>query len=422
MNHYLDHRQLADEMDLYFLNEEVGAGLPIWLPRGECIRRELMAFIEKLEERFGYERVSSPIIGKSSLYQRSGHLQQFKENMFPEMRVDSEDVGVFLRPMNCPHHHLIFGRRPRSYKELPLRLAEFGQVFRYENSGSLCGLIRARSLCQNDAHIYLLKDQAPEEISRVLKMHLDVLAALGLDACRLRLSVHDPLMPDSFQGSREEWCHAEDLLRSSIEQLGVSCFEGPGEAAFYGPKIDFQMALGEGGSRVREESISSIQLDFNSGKNFDLAVVDNMGNKQHPWIIHRAPLGSFERVVGVLLEIHQGRLPAWLSPVQISILPVSEKFDQEAYKLEELIRSVARVLVLPSAKGSLGFRLRECHRSRSSYHIVYGEREAQEERLVLESREKKEIVPVAEILPWLRKSLVASKKSSLGAIASGFDE
>ena len=412
MNQYMDHRQLADEMDLYYLNEDVGAGLPIWLPRGECIRRELMAFIEKLEDQYGYERVSSPLVGKASLYERSGHLKEFKENMFPEMKLENEESGMFLRPMNCPHHHLIFGRRPRSYKELPLRIAEFGQVFRYEHSGSLCGLIRARSLCQNDAHIYVLENQAKEEIGKVLRMHLEVLAALGLQDVRLRLSVHDPSRPDSFHGAREDWIEAESLLRNCIESLGVPYFEGPGEAAFYGPKIDFQLRLGESGPRIREESISSIQLDFNSGKNFDLVVIDERGDKQHPWIIHRAPLGSFERIVGVLLEIHQGRLPAWLSPVQVVILPVSEKYDQEALKLAALMRSEARVQVLPSSRGSLGYRMRECHRIRPSYHIVFGAREAAEGRLVVASRDKQAGVPIGEILQWLRNSLAVSKNSS----------
>lgn len=412
MNQYMDHRQIADEMELYCLNEEVGAGLPIWLPAGEIIRRELMAMIEKLEDRAGYLRVSSPPLAKSSLYERSGHLSVFRENMFPEMKVEGEGQGLFLRPMNCPHHHLIFGRKPRSYRELPMRLAEFGQVFRFENSGALCGLIRARSLCQNDAHIYLLPEQALSEIRSVLEMNLEVLALLGLSEYRFRLSCYDPSRPEEFHGSAKDWNVAEEILRGAMKDLGLSYFEAPGEAAFYGPKIDIQFGLGDG----REESIASVQLDFNSGAKFDLEVVNSKGAREVPWIVHRAPMGSFERIVAILLEHYQGRLPGWLSPIQLAILPVSAELDEAAFKLAESLSSVARVRVLRAGSGSLGLRLRECHRLRPYMHLVLGKREIESGLLKLIGNRGEFLLGRDEISRWLENSLAVSNSNSRNVV------
>lgn len=409
MNQYMDHRQIADEMELYCLNEEVGAGLPIWLPNGEIIRRELMSLIEKLEERDGYQRVSSPPLAKSSLYEKSGHLAVFRENMFPEMKLGEGDAGMCLRPMNCPHHHLIFGRKPRSYRELPLKLAEFGQVFRFENSGALNGLIRARALCQNDAHIYLLPSHARDEIVKVLEMNLEVLKLLGLDKIRFRLSCFDPSRPEEFHGDPASWKQAEEILREALRALSLPFFEAPGEAAFYGPKIDIQFDLADD----REESIASVQLDFNSGPKFGLEVVNALGEREVPWIVHRAPMGSFERIVAILLEHYQGRLPGWLAPVQVVILPVSDEFDGDADQLAAGLKGVARVRVLRAGSGSLGLRLRACHRVRAYSHIVLGKRERGSGEFKLVSGGNERVLSGSEILGWLRNALAVSNPHSL---------
>lgn len=409
MNQYMDHRQIADEMELYCLNEEVGAGLPIWLPNGEIVRRQLMALIESLEDRDGYQRVSSPPLAKSSLYEKSGHLAVFRDNMFPEMRLDEAGEAIYLRPMNCPHHHLIFGRKPRSYRELPFRLAEFGQVFRFEHSGALRGLIRARALCQNDAHIYVLPAQAGDEIQKVLRLNLEVLKLLGLENCRYRLSCFDPARPEEFHGDPMQWKHAEEILREALQALSLPFFEAPGEAAFYGPKIDIQFELPDG----RDESIASVQLDFNSGAKFSLEVVNAFGEKEVPWIVHRAPMGSFERVVAVLLEHHQGRLPGWLAPVQVAILPISPEFDEEANRLASELKGRVRAKVFHAGGGSLGLRLRACHRMRVFSHIVLGKKERESGRVKLVSGGLEHLLSRSEILGWLEKALAVSSSSSL---------
>jgi len=383
MSYQLDHRQLADEMEIFFLNEQIGAGLPVWLPNGMAIRDSLEQFIKRLERVAGYRRVSSPHVGQSSLYECSGHLQSFDGNMFPPMKWPEDSVSYYLRLMNCPHHHKVFSSSLRSYRQLPLRIAEYGQVYRFENSGSLNGLSRVRGLCQNDAHIYIDPKLAEEEVCRVLELHEHCYRALDLKGYRYRLSMHDPLNAKDFHGASELWVQCEEILRKCLQKMDLPFFESIGEAAFYGPKIDVQMQMGPGD----EESIASVQLDFNSGGKFDLQYVNSQGLPEVPWIIHRAPLGSHERFIAMLLEYYDGQLPGWLAPIQIYIIPIGEEQMAVAQNLaSQLIQKNIRAQVDVHA-GSLSKRILFAHKLRPFSKVILGAKEVASGNVKLQLRD-----------------------------------
>lgn len=398
MSYKYDHRQLADEMEIFFFDEQIGAGLPVWLPNGVAIRDELENFMKSLEKQAGYQRVVSPHLAKSELYQQSGHLRAFNENMYPPMKWPEDQSEYYLRPMNCPHHHKVFSCSQRSYRQLPLRIAEYGQVYRYENSGSLKGLSRVRGLCQNDAHIYVDPADSKLEISKVLDLHEHCYSVLGLKGYRYRLSKHDPNRKIDFDGPSELWIQCEEILRQCLIEKKLPFFEAIGEAAFYGPKIDVQMKMGE----QEEESIASIQLDFNSGEKFDLNFVASSGQNQKPWVIHRAPLGSHERFVALLLEYFDGQLPGWLSPVQVYLLPMSQ--DQQSYAMKlsaELSKQNIRVVVDQNG-GSLSKRILFAHKLRPFAKIIIGPKEVNSNRLLLEKRDEKIEIESSDIVSRLR--------------------
>lgn len=403
MSYQFDHRQLADEMEIFFFDDQIGAGLPVWLPNGVAIRDALESFIRHQERRQGYQRVISPHIGKGSLFEASGHLKSFGDNMYPPMKWPDEQVDYYLRPMNCPHHHKVFSSSQRSYRDLPLRIAEYGQVYRYEKSGSLRGLIRARCLCQNDAHIYVNPSDAKNEIGRVLDLHEICYSVLGLKGYRYRLSKHGPNRPDDFDGPHDEWIKCEDILRQSLIEKNLPFFEADGEAAFYGPKIDVQMKVGP----AEEESVASVQLDFNSAKKFDLKYVAISGELERPWVIHRAPLGSYERFVSLLLEFYDGQMPGWLSPVQLYVIPIGEEGLRLAQKLElELIEHGVRVMVDNNA-GSLSKRMLFAHRLRPFAKIVIGQKEAQDGPLVLQLRDRKVSCNLGNLVEHIQPMIAA---------------
>jgi threonyl-tRNA synthetase len=385
MSYLYDHRKLAVEMELYFFEEAVGAGLPMWLPNGSVIREELEKFIKEKEFMAGYHRVSSPHLAKAELYEKSGHLRFYKEDMYPAIKM--ENLEYYLKPMNCPHHHKIFGSQSRSFRELPIRLAEYGQVYRNEASGALRGLSRVRGLCQNDAHIYVHPKEAKSEIIKVLKLHEECYKELGLDGYRYRLSKHDPHSSD-FIGDKKVWLDCEELLREALIELGLNFYEAEGEAAFYGPKIDVQMKFfsDEG---IREESMGSVQLDFVSSlpDRFNLEFVDRGGEKIHPWIIHRAPLGSHERFVAMLLEYFDGRLPKFLCPVELLIYPLSEEAFKKAKEIEEeLMKKGVRVKVDIRLGSSLSKRIVLGSKLRPYASMVIGDKELQSERFEILER------------------------------------
>ncbi len=328
-----DHRKLGQELELFTIDERVGKGLPLWLPNGTVIREELEKFAKELEFKDGYVRVATPHIANGELYKLSGHLKLYKDSMFPPMRSvekdpDSPAEEFYLKPMNCPHHHMIYLNRPRSYRELPLRLAEYGTVYRFEKSGQLAGLLRVRGLAMNDAHIYLTRDQIKDEIKKVVAMHKLYFEKFRMDKIWVRLSLHDQ-DKDKFVGNEELWRDTENILRDVLKELKVEYEEVAGEAAFYGPKIDYQTENVLG----REETAATVQLDFTSPERFQLEYTAADGSKQRPFIIHRAPLGTHERFISFLIERWGGAFPSWLAPLQVKIVPVADDFTDYAKEL-----------------------------------------------------------------------------------------
>lgn len=335
-----DHRKLGQELELYTIDEHVGKGLPLWLPNGTVIREELEKFAKEMEFKDGYVRVSTPHIANGELYKLSGHLQLYKDAMFPPMRSvekdpDSPPEEFYLKPMNCPHHHMIYLSRPRSYRELPLRLAEYGTVYRFEKSGQLAGLLRVRGLAMNDAHIYCTRDQIKEEIKKVVAMHKFYFEKFRMDKIWVRLSLHDQ-DKEKFTENEELWTQTEQILREVLKDLGVEYEEVLGEAAFYGPKIDYQTENVLG----REETAATVQLDFTMPERFKLEYVAQDGSRQRPFIIHRAPLGTHERFISFLIERWGGAFPTWLSPIQVRLVPVAEEFLAYAENLSNELREM----------------------------------------------------------------------------------
>jgi threonyl-tRNA synthetase len=344
-----DHRKLGQELELFTIDEHVGKGLPLWLPNGTVIRDELEKFAKELEFKDGFVRVSTPNIANGELYKLSGHLQLYKDIMFPPMRSvekdpDSPPEEFYLKPMNCPHHHMIYLNRPRSYRELPLRLAEYGTCYRFEKSGQLAGLLRVRSLGMNDAHIYCTVDQVKEEIKKIVAMQEFYYKKLRLENVRVRLSLHDQ-DKEKFVQNEELWDRTENVLREILRELKVEYEEEAGEAAFYGPKLDYQTENVVG----REETLSTIQLDFTAPERFNLEYTAADGTKQKPLVIHRAPLGTHERFISFLIERFGGAFPTWLAPVQVRIVPVADEFLPYAEKLSASLRgAMVRAEVDPS--------------------------------------------------------------------------
>jgi threonyl-tRNA synthetase len=404
-----DHKRLGRELEIFHFDDRVGRGLPLWLPKGVAIRDELERFLKELEFKAGFQRVSSPHIARESLYMQSGHLPYYAEGMYPAMKVDDGEV-YRLRPMNCPHHHLIYSSQMRSYRMLPLRLAEFGHVYRLEASGALSGLLRVRGMCQNDAHIYCRKDQVKEEFKSVLRMHLEVNKALGINGIRYRLSSWDPANSGKYPSLIEEWEWSQEILREAMSELSLPFDEEKGEAAFYGPKIDLQL-ISNSGSGSREESFSTVQLDFVSAARMELDFINADGAKERPYIIHRAPLGTHERLVAFLLEMHGGHLPSWLSPVQVSVLAVSEAQAPDAMALVERLRAKMIRAEYSGPSDSLSRRIRDVVKSRVANLVVIGEKEKLEKTVMLRSRKKSQGSPnqicmgVDDFESWLEKKI-----------------
>ncbi len=330
-----DHRKLSKELEFYTMNEMVGLGLPLWLPNGTVLREELEKFAKETEQRGGYLRVATPCITNEQLFYTSGHLPYYKDSMFPPMQID-EGQNYYLKPMNCPFHHMIFSSRPRSYRELPLRLAEYGQCYRYEASGTLAGLLRVRGMCMNDAHIYCSPEQLAAEFRAVLDMHRFYYDKFRIEGYWMRLSMHDPKNTKKYVDNPEAWAQSEDAIRQVVKDMGVQYEEVPGEAAFYGPKVDFQIRNVVG----REETASTNQLDFAVPSRFNLVYTGKDGEYHTPYCIHRAPLGTHERFLAFLMEHFKGAFPTWMSPTQVMVVPVSvEKFGDYAEKIAASLRN-----------------------------------------------------------------------------------
>ena len=367
-----DHRKLGKELELFTISDEVGSGLPLWLPNGTIIKDALERFAEETEQRAGYKRVSTPHISKESLYYKSGHLPYYSEGMYPPIEIDDNDK-YYLKPMNCPHHHLIYGHRPRSYRELPLRLAEYGTCYRYESHGSLSGLLRVRMLSMNDAHIYCTVPQIKEELRATFQMILDYFEMFRFKNIKVRLSTHDPDNKEKFVDNPELWKYSEEIVEEVIKDMGMDYFIGFGEAAFYGPKIDIQAQTGLG----REETLCTSQLDFSSGIKFDLNYITEDGEEERPYIIHRAPLSTHERFLAFLIEHLGGAFPTWLSPVQAKIIPVNDTCIEAAKELEAKLNNNLHRVETDLSDNSFNKKIRLAITSKTPNIIILGNKEVE---------------------------------------------
>lgn len=403
-----DHRELGKQQKLFMAHEFVGSGLPLWLPHGTVLKEEIEKLAKEMEARAGYLRVSTPHIAKEQLFKTSGHLPYYADSMFPPMRLD--DGNYYLKAMNCPLHHLIYQSEPRSYRELPLRLAEYGTVYRNELSGTLAGLLRVRMLSMNDAHIYCRADQIEEEFKGVMEMTLGYFKMFGFKDYWFRLSLHDPKDKKKYVDEPKHWGAAEATLRKVLRHLGVKFVEAKGEAAFYGPKVDVQYRAAGG----REETMSTIQLDFAAKKRFHLAYIDRSGKENgEVFVIHRAPLSTHERFIAFLIEYYGGEYPAWLSPVQVRVLPVGEKYAAYAARVERKLKERSIRAELGDANETLGKRIRAAELEKIPYTLVVGEKEKSSKTVNVRKRHKKETerVPLNRFTEALLAEISARKPS-----------
>ncbi|MBP9750836.1 MAG: threonine--tRNA ligase [Candidatus Peribacteraceae bacterium] len=368
-----DHRKLGKELDLFTFSEDVGPGLPLWTPRGTIIVDEIERLAKETEAAGGYLRVRTPHIAKGKLYAQTGHLAHYKESMFPPMEMDGEEY--YLKPMNCPHHHQIFASRARSYRDLPMRLAEYGHCYRFEDSGALFGLMRVRSLCMNDAHMYCTEEQFEQEFDGVIDLYLKYFELFGIEKYMMRLSLHSKEeLGKKYVDKPDLWLKTEDMVRNAMRKKGVTFVEVPNEAAFYGPKIDVQVWSAIG----REFTLATNQVDFDVPGKVGLKYTAADGSEKVPLCIHRAPLSTHERLVGFLIEQFAGLFPLWLAPVQVALLPVSAEQSEYAVKLgADLLEAGVRIEMM-TPEDSLGKRIREGEMQKIPYLLVLGEREVGE--------------------------------------------
>jgi threonyl-tRNA synthetase len=366
-----DHRKLGKELELFMISEQVGAGLPLWLPNGTVLRDELEVLAREWEQREGYQRVATPHLTSEQLFYTSGHLPYYKDGMFPPMALE-EGQNFYLKPMNCPFHHLVFGHRPRSYRELPLRLAEYGQVYRYEPSGTLAGLLRVRGMCMNDAHIYCTPEQLEEEFRAVLELHRRYYDMFRISRYWMRLSLHDPQNTAKYVQNPEAWEQSEKAIRRVMDSMDIEYEEALGEAAFYGPKVDFQIRNVVG----REETASTNQLDFAVPERFGLTYIGPDGEMHTPYCIHRAPLGTHERFLAFLMEHFKGAFPTWMAPLQVRVIPVHvENFGEYAESLTRALREDLFRVEADLGPDSLNKKIRQAATAKTPNVLVVGGKE-----------------------------------------------
>ncbi|MDW3845905.1 threonine--tRNA ligase [Micromonospora sp. BRA006-A] len=400
----IDHRRLGRDLELFVSDPLAGAGLPIWLPAGAAARHAVEEYVRELERRAGYRHVYSPPLGKRELFELSGHLGYFADDMFPPMRLSADDEFV-LRPALCPHHALVFRARGRSYRELPLRIAELGGMYRAERSGVLGGLSRVRAISLNDAHNFCALEQVGDEVREILRLIGEAHAALGVRPAGFRLSLRGP--DQRYVGDDAGWARAEELLRAALD--GVDVVEAPGEAAFYGPKIDIQIVDAAG----RESTISTVQLDFDKPERFDLSYTDSDGRRKRPVMVHRSLVGSMERLFAYLIEVHEGAFPAWYAPVQLLLLPVDAAQADAAAGLARRAEAAGLRVEVDHA-GSLGARIRDASRRRVPYVGVVGPREAADGSVSLRLRDGRVLAPMpADDALGLVGAVVASRSAAL---------
>lgn len=368
-----DHRKIGKEQEIFMNHELVGAGMPIWLPNGAVIRKELENYIYEKERNLGYEHVYSPCVGTVDLYKTSGHWDHYKENMFPMMKVDDEEF--VLRPMNCPHHMLVFKNKLHSYRDLPVRIGEFATDFRYEASGAVKGLERVRCMCQNDAHLFVTPEQIKEEFKKVVSLILDVYKDFGIKDYKFRLSLRDPEDKKKYFDDDKMWNEAEAKLREVLNELNVDYFEAVGEAAFYGPKLDVEVKPAVG----PEVTLSTCQLDFLLPRRFDLSYIDNKGEKKTPVVLHRAIFGTFDRFTAFLIEETKGAFPTWLAPVQVNIIPVNNNYHLEyANEIYKMLKDASVRVELDDRDEKLSYKMRESQTKKIPITLILGDKERDE--------------------------------------------
>ena len=376
-----DHRKIGKELEIFTFDEEVGPGLPLWLPNGGVILNELESLAKETEDRHGYHQVRTPHLTKGDLYKKSGHLELYKDAMYPAMDVDG--IDYYVKPMNCPHHHKIYAASPKSYRDLPYRISEYGTCYRYEKSGQLFGLMRVRSMQMNDAHIYCSKNDFSQEFLDVCKMYLEYFDIFGIEKYEMRLSVHDKEgLGKKYIDEPDLWIETENIVRRTLAEGKINFTEISGEAAFYGPKVDVQVWSAIG----KEFTLATNQVDFAIPKRFGLSYTDQDGKEKTPLCIHRAPLSTHERFVGFLIEHYGGDFPVWLSPIQIAILPVSEKTNHYAYEVEKQLTEAGFRTTIDDKPDKIGSKIRNAELNKIPIMAVLGEKEAQNNTLSIRRR------------------------------------
>ena len=391
-----DHRKIGKDLELFTNNQLVGAGLPLWLPNGATIRREIERYIVDKEVSMGYDHVYTPVLANVDLYKTSGHWDHYQEDMFPAMKLD-EDEAMVLRPMNCPHHMMIYKNKPHSYRELPIRIAELGTMHRYEASGAVSGLQRVRGMTLNDSHIFVRPDQIKEEFKRVVNMIQDVYKDFGFEDYRFRLSYRDPEDKHKYFDDDEMWEKAESMLKEASDELGLTYEEAIGEAAFYGPKLDVQVKTAMG----KEETLSTAQLDFLLPERFDLTYIGQDGEQHRPVVIHRGVVSTMERFVAFLTEETKGAFPTWLAPMQVEIIPVNIDLHYDyARLLQDELKSQGVRVEIDDRNEKMGYKIREAQMKKIPYQIVVGDQEVEHQEVNVRKygSEKQELVEKDEFI------------------------
>ena len=377
-----DHRKIGKDLDLFMTHKLVGSGLPMYLPDGATVRRLLERYIQDKEIKLGYKHVYTPSLANTELYKISGHWDHYKDDMFPIMKMDTEEM--VLRPMNCPHHMLIYKNSLHSYKDLPIRIGELAHDFRYEASGSVCGLERVRQMCQNDAHLFVRPDQIKEEADKVIKLILEVYKDFGFEDYQFRLSLRDKNNKEKYIDNDEMWESAESQLREILKETGIDFYEAEGEAAFYGPKLDIQIKSAIG----HDVTISTCQLDFALPERFELTYIGEDGKEHRPVVIHRAVLGSLDRFMAFLIEETKGAFPVWLSPIQVKILPITDKHVDYARKIQERLADLDIRAEVDDRNEKTGYKIREAQLSKVPYMLIVGDKEIEENAVSVRDRKE----------------------------------
>ncbi len=401
-----DHRKIGKDLDIFMSHDLVGKGMPLWLPNGAVVRKQLENYIYAKERKMGYLHVYTPCVGTVDLYKTSGHWDHYKENMFPSMKVDEEEF--VLRPMNCPHHMLVYGNNLHSYRELPIRIGEFATDFRYEASGAVKGLERVRCMCQNDAHLFVRPDQIGEEFKKVVSLILETYKDFGIENYSFRLSLRDKEDKEKYFDDDKMWDDAESKLREVLNDLGVEYYEAIGEAAFYGPKLDVEVKPAVG----PEVTLSTCQLDFLLPRRFELSYIDSEGNKQVPVVLHRAIFGTFDRFTAFIMEETKGAFPTWLAPTQVNIIPVNNLYHLEyAKEIEKLLSDNDIRVELDARDEKMGYKMRESQTRKIPFTLILGNNERDENTISyrLYGKEETHTLPKEEFVSFI-KEVIDDKK------------